>query len=214
MARKNYRQLCGVAKALDVLGGRWTLLIVRDLLLGPRRFVDLQRGLVGIPANLLAERLRSLVDADVVTRQRLPAPASGVVYALTPEGLALEPVILGLGRFGQRWLATPQVDDRRDLRWLMLSLRRRYTGGAVPAGAVLTLGVVAPERAFSVEVTADRLLTRDGAPQRAELWLEGPEPLLAQTWLSGAVADGVAVRGDVHQLAAVLRCLGGPAKAP
>ncbi len=100
MAPRSYRQFCPVTMALDQVGGRWTLPIVRDLLVGPRRFTDLRRGLPGLAPNLLIDRLRELEAIGLVERAELPPPAARQVYRLTPRGRALEPVILELGRFG------------------------------------------------------------------------------------------------------------------
>src|SRR4029453_5585908 len=98
MARRSYDQFCALARALDVIGERWTLLIVRDLLLGPKRFTDLQNGLPGIPTNLLIQRLRQLEDAGILARGVLPPPAASAVYQLTEHGRGLERGIGGLLR--------------------------------------------------------------------------------------------------------------------
>ena len=98
--RRSYGDRCGIARALDVVGERWALLVVRELVLGPKRFSDLQRGLPGIGPDMLAQRLRDLEAADLVERATMPAPAGSKVYALTDRGRELEPVLLALGRFG------------------------------------------------------------------------------------------------------------------
>src|SRR5206468_5268722 len=97
---RSYGQFCGLAKSLDVIGDRWTLLIVRELLIrGPSRYTDLQRGLPGIPTNLLADRLRDLEDAEILRKDVSRRPGAVPVYALTPRGEALEAVIAALGRW-------------------------------------------------------------------------------------------------------------------
>src|SRR3954447_23862520 len=98
--KRTYGDRCGIARALDAVGERWALLVVRELLLGPKRFTDLRAGLPGASPNVLAQRLRELEAAGVVERQTLPPPAAAQVYALTARGAALEPVILALGRWG------------------------------------------------------------------------------------------------------------------
>jgi DNA-binding HxlR family transcriptional regulator len=104
--RRSYEQYCAVAKALDVIGERWTLLILRDLVhLGPRRYTDLLGALPGIGTNLLASRLRYLEESGVVQRRRLPPPAATVVYELTDMGRGLEPALIALGRWGGRFMA-------------------------------------------------------------------------------------------------------------
>jgi DNA-binding HxlR family transcriptional regulator len=106
---RSYDQYCAVAKALDLIGERWTLLILRDLVhLGPRRFSDLRDGLPGIGANLLTQRLRRLEREGLVRRRRLPPPGRGVVYELTELGGALEPTIIELGRWGGRFMGGRQ----------------------------------------------------------------------------------------------------------
>lgn len=97
---RTYRDLCGIARALDVVGERWALLVVRELLFGPKRFADLHRGLPGMSQNVLTQRLRDLEEAGVLARRRALPPAAGLVYELTPRGRELEPVLLALGRWG------------------------------------------------------------------------------------------------------------------
>src|SRR5262245_63048394 len=108
---RSYRQYCAVARGLDVVGERWTLLIVRDLLVGPKRYTDLLDGLPGIGTNLLAARLRELEQGGVVRRTVLPPPAGSTVYELTEVGRALEPVVMALGRWGVRFLDNPREGD-------------------------------------------------------------------------------------------------------
>ena len=109
---RSYHQYCGVARGLDLIGERWTLLIVRDLLIGPKRYKDLLEGLPGIGTNLLADRLRDLEAAGMVERAVLPPPAASAVYQLTETGQALEPVVAAIGRWGARFLGQPQPEDR------------------------------------------------------------------------------------------------------
>jgi DNA-binding HxlR family transcriptional regulator len=109
--KRSYGQYCGVAKALDVVGGRWTLLIIRDLFLGPRRFKDLLEGLPGIGTNLLTERLRQLENEGLIQRRTLPPPAGSTVYELTDSGRELESVLLGLARWGVQKLEDPSRQD-------------------------------------------------------------------------------------------------------
>ncbi|MBA2281542.1 MAG: helix-turn-helix transcriptional regulator [Acidimicrobiia bacterium] len=99
-ATSAYEMLCPIARALDVLGDRWTLLIVRDLALGEQRFTDLKRAIVGIPPNVLSARLKALVAAGVVTTKDLPPPAARTVYVLTPRGREALPIIRALARWG------------------------------------------------------------------------------------------------------------------
>ena len=110
---RSYRQYCALAKALDVLGDRWTLLIVRELMLGgPSRYTDLRNGLPGIATNLLSDRLRELEAAGVVARVQAPPPVATTLFSLTPRGEALRPVLDELGNWGVPFMAEgPAPED-------------------------------------------------------------------------------------------------------
>ena len=100
--KRSYGDPCGIARALDVVGERWALLVVRELVLGPKRFTDLRRHLPGIATDVLSQRLRQLEAAGVLRATTLPSPASGKAYELTGRGRDLEPVLHALGRWGSR----------------------------------------------------------------------------------------------------------------
>jgi DNA-binding HxlR family transcriptional regulator len=102
LGKRSYDDPCGVARALDVVGERWALLVVRELLFGPKRFAELSRGVPGMSQNVLSQRLRELEQAGVVVHRRLGPPASSGVYELTARGSELEPVLLALGQWGSR----------------------------------------------------------------------------------------------------------------
>src|SRR3712207_5891120 len=123
MSKRSYNQYCAVARSLDIVGERWTLLVVRELLTGPKRFKDLLEGLPGIGTNLLTARLKDLEGYGVVHRVTLPPPAASKVYELTELGRLLEPVIAALGRWGLEFLGAP--DQEVDLRpaWAVVALR-------------------------------------------------------------------------------------------
>jgi DNA-binding HxlR family transcriptional regulator/putative sterol carrier protein len=104
MKSRSYNQYCGLAYALDIIGERWTPLIIRELIAGPRRFKDLLDGLPGISTNLLSERLKSLEEAYILYRRTLPPPAGSTVYELTAVGQALEPALIELGRWGSQFV--------------------------------------------------------------------------------------------------------------
>lgn len=125
-SRRTYDQYEPVARALDVVGERWTLLLIRELLPGPRRYTDLRVGLPGIGPNVLAERLRHLQETGLVRRVTLPPPAASNVYELTEVGAELRPVVDGLSRFGMNFLGFPKSDDSFSLRWLMRSLELMF----------------------------------------------------------------------------------------
>jgi DNA-binding HxlR family transcriptional regulator len=104
MSNRSYNQYCGLAYALDIVGERWTLLIIRELIAGPRRFTDLLDGLPGISTNLLSERLKSLEQQGLLGRRVLPPPAASTVYELTALGRALEKTLIELGRWGSQFV--------------------------------------------------------------------------------------------------------------
>src|SRR3989442_1936432 len=123
-APRSYDQYCAVARGLDVIGDRWTLLLVRDLLLGPKRYKDLLNGLPGIGTNLLADRLHELEGAGLIERTVLPPPAGSTVYQLTEAGEALEPAMVALGRLGARFLGAPKKTDVMVPPAYFLAMRR------------------------------------------------------------------------------------------
>ena len=126
--RKSYRQFCGLARSLDRVGDRWTLLIVRELLLDDRTFRDLQASLDGISPTVLTQRLTELADDGLVARNEAPRRSKNVTYRLTDGGRALEPAILELIRWGSRWMLQGPGDDRTDPRWAPLALRALLDG--------------------------------------------------------------------------------------
>ena len=152
--RRSYDQPCPVAHALDVVGERWTLLIVRDLLFGPLRFTDLRDGLPGLAPNLLSDRLRWLVGSGLVEQRELPPPAARTVYTLTPRGRDLGPVVHELSRFGVAdW---PDPDEApppaRLVRGALLSLMSPAALG--PGTWTATLDLVSTEVGVEVRSPA------------------------------------------------------------
>lgn len=201
---REYRQYCGVAKALDVLGERWTLLLIRELLLGPRRFSQLLRGLPGITPNLLARRL-SYLASEGVLHQIPSTDRRGGPWELTELGRSLEGVILGLGAFGARRMTAPE-DHHTSGRWFMVSLRRRYRGGARPT----TLGVRIDGEPYTIHVDAEGLRTEDGWPARPDASVSGTLPQVATFLAAGPEGPGahVATTGGDPALATLRGRLG------
>jgi DNA-binding HxlR family transcriptional regulator len=163
MSRREYGQFCGLARALEIVGERWALLIVRDLLVGPKRYTDLRRGLPRIPTNILAARLKELEQAGVVQRRLLPRPAGSIVYMLTDYGRDLEDAVLHLGRWGARSLGEPRPDEIVTPDSLVTALRTTFRPEAadgLDAGYELWVGdtvVHARVRDGAVEVAAGGL---------------------------------------------------------
>ncbi|MBV9822505.1 MAG: transcriptional regulator [Actinobacteria bacterium] len=126
MARRSYGQICGLSRALEIVGERWALLIVRDLIAGPRRFTDLRQGLPRIPTNVLSARLKELEQAKVLQRRILPRPATAVVYELTDYGRELDDILMALGRWGAQSMTQPEPDDIYTAGSLMMAMRAAY----------------------------------------------------------------------------------------
>lgn len=120
---RSYGQWCGVAKSLDVVGERWTLLVVRELLAGPQRYTDLRDQIPGIATDVLAARLRDLEEWGVVARRTLPPPAASKVYELTELGRGLAPVVHALARWGMKLLRDRADDEAFRPPWLAMALR-------------------------------------------------------------------------------------------
>ena len=126
-AKRSYRQYCATAKALDLIGERWTMLAIRELLTGPKRFKDLAASLPGIGTGLLGARLRHLEEAGLVHRTTLPPPASIPAYELTNAGRELEPVVMALARWGLKWaLGKPEPGDAFVPSWAVLGLQAMF----------------------------------------------------------------------------------------
>ena len=161
-AKRSYREFCGVAKALDVVGERWTLLIVRNLLVGGQRYKDLLDSLPGITTNLLAARLRELTAAGLVVQRELPPPAASTIYELTPPGRELEPVVFALGQFGARYMLGkgPSRSEHTHIRWMMVALKRRYRGSEREA----VVSLQAEGHAFRLRLGAKALEVDGGSP--------------------------------------------------
>jgi DNA-binding HxlR family transcriptional regulator len=123
---RGYGQFCGFARALEIVGDRWALMIVRDLLVGPKRFSDLHAGLPKIPTNVLTARLKQLEAAGVAQRRALPRPPGGVAYELTPRGRALEEAVVAIGRWGAKLLDAPRDGEIVTVDSLAMALRTTF----------------------------------------------------------------------------------------
>lgn len=175
--KRSYDQFCAVARGLDLVGERWTLLIVRDLLVGPKRYTDLLAGLPGIGSNLLAERLRSLEGQGLVERVALPPPSGSTVYRLTATGAALEPVVFALGRWGHQFLGAPRSADAFLPDPYFLSLRASFKPEAA-AGLTETYEFHVGERVFAVQVVDRTATTREGPASGPHVVIGADAPAL------------------------------------
>ncbi len=201
MSNRVYGQFCGVARALEVVGERWALLIVRDLLVGPRRFSDLRRGLPKIPTNILSARLKELEAFEVVARRVLPRPAGSVVYELTALGRGLEDVVLAFGRWGARLLGEAREGEVVTTDSLIMALRTTFHADAARGVNVVYELRFGEALVLHARIEDGRLTVGEGVAGTADLVIEagpGLKPLLArEVTPAGAIAAGsVRVSGD------------------
>jgi DNA-binding HxlR family transcriptional regulator len=162
---RSYDDPCGIARALDRIGERWALLVVRELVLGPKRFSELRTGLPGASPNVLSQRLRELEACGAISKRPLPPPDGPVVYELTPWGRDLEPVILALARWGSR--ATPLAQGELSPDALMLALKTTFDSEAA-AGVRARLELRLERDRYCVQVTRGELQVSRGACERAD----------------------------------------------
>lgn len=198
---RTYGQYCGLARALDLVGERWALLVVRELLLGPKRFTDLLAGLPGVSTNVLATRLRQLERAEVVARDRLPPPAASAVYELTPYGRALEPAVAALGRWGAASLGEREPGQALRSHWLALALKAFFHADRAD-GTARVYEVRLREGAFRLAVAGGGLEIAPGPAADADLVLEADDDLLVGV-LAGQVGPAAltVVAGDPAEVA-------------
>ena len=197
---RRYGEFCPLARALDVVGERWTMLIVRELAFGPRRFTDLRADLPGIATNLLADRLRFLETAGVLERREVTSPLPGVLYHLTPRGEALVPILRELARWGAPLMLDGQGDDACHSRWLPFVAELLFSAVDRDGVAPLTLSVSNGEDTVTIGFETDGLRVEPGAPAAADLSIEAePDTLFAllsgQLAMDRAVADGAVITG-------------------
>lgn len=203
-SRRSYDQFCSVARALDAVGDRWTLLVVRELLAGPRRYTDLHADLPGVSTDVLAARLKHMEAEGLTARRRQPRPASGHVYELTERGRALLPVLTALATWGAPALGTPRPTDAVRAHWWAVPLHAVLS--AELADRMGPVDVALPEGTFHLRLgpgTAGGPAYAEGpAPEGAGLRLELDATACAALadgtrTLAEAVRDGtVRVTGD------------------
>jgi DNA-binding HxlR family transcriptional regulator/putative sterol carrier protein len=167
---RTYDDGCAAAHALDLVGERWALLVVRELLLGPKRFTDLRAGIPKASPNVLAQRLRELEQAGVVRRRKLPPPAASRVYELTDWGIELEPVIIRLGRWGARSPSRPR-DAALGVDSLVLSFRTMFDPRAAE-GLTASYELRFGEDCFRAIVADGRLEIARGEVERPDAIVE------------------------------------------
>jgi DNA-binding HxlR family transcriptional regulator len=206
---RSYGEYCSIAKALDVVGDRWTLLIIRELVIrGGCRYTDLKNGLPGVATNLLSDRLRELESAGLIRREDAPPPVAATLFHLTEAGAELLPVLDAIGRWGVRYMLEPADGDEFRGHWFAFPasffLRDRD-----PSGPPASIELRAAGSPAVIEVSGGTLRTRPGTAARPDVVLTG-EPRIILALLAGAfsVAQatdlGLEIAGDVGTLSRVL----------
>lgn len=216
--KRSYHDACGMAHALNLVGERWALLVVRELVLGPRRFTDLRSALPGISANVLTQRLGDLEGFGIVHRHRLDPPASTWVYELTEWGYELEPVIGRLGQWGARSPLMPR-DASLSVNSFVLSLRNMFDPVAAE-GVALRVGLRVGEQHVHAYVENGSIEVEPGTADDPVVTIEGAPDDLATVIYDGAdlddaIASGVLrYTGDRSVLERFLSLFSLPAPAP
>jgi DNA-binding HxlR family transcriptional regulator len=197
MARKRpHRDGCGIAHAADLLGGRWALVIIRELLLGPKRFTDLRDGVPDISPNVLSQRLQELEASGLIRRRKLPPPTGARVYELTPWGAELEPVVLALGRWASRSPALPR-DGEMGVDSMVLAIKASFDPAA--AGDLdVTYGLLLDDQPFRVEVSNGRLSARRGVAEEPDALIRSDPNAMAALVFGGRSLTAATRAGEVE----------------
>ncbi|WP_250562848.1 winged helix-turn-helix transcriptional regulator [Sphaerisporangium fuscum] len=171
MASREYGQFCGLARAMEMIGERWSVLILRNLFAGPQRFTDLRKGLPAIPTNILSARLKQLEETGLATRRALPHPERAVVYELTDYGRDLEPALIALGRWGARTMTQPRPGEVVTAESVAMSFRTTYQPEAaqgLTAGYEVRMG----DFTFNLQITDGVLAVGIGPHPAPDLVIE------------------------------------------
>jgi DNA-binding HxlR family transcriptional regulator len=193
ISERTYNQYCGVARALDLIGERWALLVVRELALGPKRFTDLRQGLPGIATNVLSLRLRQLERDGIVARRQLPPPAPAQIYELTEHGRDLVPIMLALGRWGASTMGGRSAEQALRAEWLALALKAFFDGESaeeLDASVGLDLGGAQ----FTLHLERGRLEVTPGPYGAVDLAIAA-DPEFFMQFLAGAPVS-IQAEGD------------------
>jgi DNA-binding HxlR family transcriptional regulator len=211
--KRNYGDSCGIARALDLVGERWTLLVVRELVLGPKRFTDLRAGLPGVSADVLSQRLRELEAAGVVVRRTLSPPAAARVYELTDWGRELQPALHALGRWGSQ-TALPAQAPPLSADAAVVAMQTMFdpaAAGSIDVAYELRLG----DRPFTIRISDRRLHAHQGTADDAVATIDTDAATLASVlWhgrpLDDAIAAGsLRIQGERAAVSRLLRSISG-----
>jgi DNA-binding HxlR family transcriptional regulator len=204
-AVKSYGQRCSLARALDVVGERWSMLILRELTLGARRYRDLLDGLPGVPTNLLATRLKDLQAFGVITKRTLPAPAGVTVYELTEAGHALRPALTELREWGSRFGPVPAETDEVRPSWALMSASTRPI--ALPDGRTCELRIGA--ESFQLTAAESALSVHAGPAPAPDAVITMPPATLYALMMGRSPTSTITVTGDFRAAQQVLETLSG-----
>lgn len=196
VTKRRYEDACGAAHGLDLVGERWALLVIRELMLGPKRFSDIKAGLPGISANVLTQRLEGLEEAGVLVRRRLPPPSSTQVYELTPWGYEAEPIFQTLGRWAAR---SPTHDPSLPLSSvsLLLSFRTMFDP-ARARGLDARIGLKLGEESFLLRIAEGRIRAVRGSAGGTDLVLTGAAPAIAAAVYGGEKLEALEAAGALQ----------------
>lgn len=202
---RSYGQICGIAKALEQLGDRWTLLIVRELLSrGACRYTDLRNGLPGIATNLLAERLRELEEAGIIYSEQAPPPVATTLFRLTERGEALEPVLKSIADWGMPLLASADENESFQTHWLILPLRTDLEDTAPERGPI-QIQLDADDEPIVVTAADGTVTAHIGTARSPDLTLHGSgrtitRLMLGRINITEARKQGLKLDGDTQLL--------------
>jgi DNA-binding HxlR family transcriptional regulator len=206
---RSYGQYCSIAKALDVVGDRWTLLIIRELLIrGACRYTDLKNGLPGIATNLLSDRIRELESAGLIRRENAPPPVATTLFHLTDAGAELRPVLDAIGRWGVRYMIEPADGDQFRGHWFAFPVSF-FLHDRDPGGPPVSIELRTASSPVVIEISGGSATTRLGPAAAPDLVLRG-EPRLILALFSGkltaaeATDHGLEISGDASVLQRVL----------
>jgi DNA-binding HxlR family transcriptional regulator len=207
---RSYNQFCAVAKSLDVVGERWTLLIVRELLLrGPSRYTDLRNGLPGIATNLLGDRLQDLEKAGVVAREDAPPPVATTLFSLTDRGRELASVVYALGRWGLPLMGTQGPDDVFESHWLTMPVELFLEDHDPKADPVVIELETADDQSSFLKVGGDEIKVLYRYDGDVDATVTG-DPQMVLRLLSGKISvsqarrHGLRIKGSAAALTRVL----------
>ena len=206
---KSYNQSCALAKCLDLVGDRWTLLIVRELLIREAcRYTDIRTALPGIASNLLADRLKQLENHGIIFHEEAPPPIATTLYQLTERGRSLESAILELGRWGSPLLSAPSKKDRLQAHWLVLPLKL-YLRDLNPAEPSIAINVEVGSETIAIEASHGHVAVRLGIARCPDAVVKGKPGtvlrlLTGRISLAAAQAEGVHWKGSLAAIGRVV----------